>query len=295
MLKSLISTIPKMERTRLRALYFNQKKKFIDTLFSYGATELETALHAIGIRSGDTVLVHSSFGPFSGFRGSPDEAIDAFLKSVGPTGNLLMVSMPYLSSSYEYLQTLKCFDVRKTISRMGLVSEAFRRRSGVLRSLHPTHPILAFGPKADWIISGHEKCLYPCGPGSPFEKLLKLNGKVLFYGVSEYTFTFYHYLEHIVKDELPFPVYEDQPFKVQVIDHQGHARNVTTYVYSRETIPRRRPGILFAELIRRKQWKKSRLGNTPIILIDVSHALSSTLDLAKRGIFFYEMSPSSGK
>jgi aminoglycoside 3-N-acetyltransferase len=294
MLKSLISTIPKIERIRLRSVYFNQKKKIIDTFFSYGTAELVTTLHAIGIQHGDTVLVHSSFGPFSGFRGSPEEVVDAFLRSVGPSGNLLMVSMPYLDSSYEYLQTLKCFDIRNTISRMGLISESFRRRGGVLRSLHPTHPVLAFGPKAEWIVSGHENCPYPCGPGSPFEKLLKLNGKVLFYGASAYTFTFYHYLEHLVKDELPFPVYEDQPFKVHVIDHQGQARDVTTYVYSRESIPRRRPGILFAELMRRKQWKKARLGNTRIVLIDVSHAFSSTLDLAKRGIYFYEMSRSSG-
>ena len=66
-----------------------------------------------------------------------------FLDVLGPTGNLLMVSLPYRSSSLQYLSTLKCFDVRKTPSMMGLVSAYFRRRAGVLRSLHPTHPVLA--------------------------------------------------------------------------------------------------------------------------------------------------------
>ena len=83
MLKSLISTIPKIERARLRALYFNQKKKIIDTFFSYGTAELETALYTIGIRHGDTVLVHSLLGPFRGVRGSPAEVVDAFLRCVG--------------------------------------------------------------------------------------------------------------------------------------------------------------------------------------------------------------------
>lgn len=294
MIRTVLSMLSPVQKSRIRGWYLKGQEQLVRKFFSYDPTELKECLTRMGIRHGDTLLVHSSFGPFSGLRGSPDEVVDALLKSIGPTGNLLMVSMAYLSSSYEYLQTLKCFDVRKTISRMGLISESFRRRGGVLRSLHPTHPVLAFGPKAEWIVSGHENCLYPCGPGSPFEKLLKLNGKVLFYGANTNTFTFYHYLEHIVKDELPFPLYEDQPFRVQVIDHQGHARNVTTYVYSREAIPRRRLNILFAELMRRKQWKKARLGNTPIVLIDVSHTLSSTLDLAKRGIYFYEMSRSSG-
>lgn len=239
-------------------------------------------------------MVHSAFGPLLGFRDSPSALIDVLLETVGEEGNLLMVSMSYSSSSAEYLRTCPYFDVRKTASRMGMVSETFRRRPAVVRSVHPTHPILAFGPKAEWIVFGHENCPYPCGPGSPFEKLLKLNGKVLFYAASAYNFTFYHYLEHLVREELPFPLYEDQPFEVQVIDHRGQARNVTTYVFSQEAIPRRRPGILFAELMRRKQWKKARLGNTPIVLIDVIHAVSSTLDLAKRGIFFYEMSQSSG-
>ena len=132
----------------------------------------------IGI--GDTLLVHCAYGPLLGFQGSPTALIDVFREVIGKDGNLLMMSMSYLSATSDYLRSIEYFDVRKAVSRMGLVSETFRRRPGVLRSLHPTHPVLACGAKAEWIVSGHENCLYPCGPGSPFEKLLDLKGRCFF-------------------------------------------------------------------------------------------------------------------
>ncbi len=294
MIRTVLSSLSPAQKSRIRGWYRKSQQQLVRRFLSYDATALTECLRKMGIRPGDTLMVHSAFGPLLGFRGSPNALIDVLLDAVGEEGNLLMVSMSYSGSSAEYLRTLPYFDVQKTISLMGLVSETFRRRPAVVRSLNSTHPVLAFGPKAEWIVSGHENCPYPCGPGSPFEKLLKLNGKVLFYGASVRTFTFYHYLEHLVKEELPFPLYEGQPFEAQVIDHRGQIRIVTTYVFSQEAIPRRRPDKLFAELMKRKQWNKARLGNTPIVLIDVSHALSSTLDLAKRGIYFFEMSRISG-
>ena len=80
---------------------------------------------------------------------------------------------------------------------MGLVSEYFRRRPDVVRSLHPTHPILVHGPDAEAIVAAHPACLYPCGPDTPFDRLLALDGKVVFFNVEFAVFTFFHYLEHL--------------------------------------------------------------------------------------------------
>lgn len=247
----------------------------------------------MGIRAGDTVLVHSAFGPMLGFRGSPSALIEAYLEAVGPTGNLLMVSMPYLSATSEYLKTGAVFDVRSTPSKMGLVSEMFRRRADVVRSLHPTHSVLAKGPKADWIISGHENCIFPCGPGSPFEKLLELRGTVFFHGVSEFHFTFHHYLEDLVKDELPFSLYESQPYLARVIDKSGEMKTLETYAFTREAIARRRVRVLFDEIARRGKLKKTRIGNTIITKLATVDSLECTRDLASKGIYFYEV-PSEG-
>ena len=113
---------------------------------------------------------------------------------------------------------------------------------------------------------------------------------MLFFGVTEWNFTFHHYLEHLVKDQADFPLYEDQPYDVKVIDHQGRVRWLKTYVFSKQAIQQRRVGILFGELTRRHQMTRARIGNTPLVSLLASETVDCTFHLARRGIFFYELS-----
>jgi aminoglycoside 3-N-acetyltransferase len=198
-----------------------------------------------------------------------------------------MVSMAYTSSAYDYLKQRKPFDVRKTVSHMGVVTESFRRRDGVLRSLHPSNPILAFGPHAAWIVEGHENCRHPCGPGSPFEKLAELRAKVLFLDATIYTQTFFHYLEDLVADQLDFPLFRDELTEATVIDYDGNARTVLTCTYSDETIRRRRPDIMVAELDRLGRIKRARVGNSRLILLSTEEVVRVVKDMASRDTFFY--------
>jgi aminoglycoside 3-N-acetyltransferase len=290
MLRKVLSKLPPVPKSRLRGFYLERKRRFIDAFLSYDSEELERTLHKLGVCHGDTVLVHSSFNPYTGFQGSPEELIDVFLKSIGPDGNLLMVSLPYSTSSISYLEKLNLFDVRKTPSRMGMISELFRRRPGVLRSLHPTPPMLAYGPKAEWIVAGHEDCLYPCGPGSPFEKLALLNGKILFFYVGFVYLTFFHYLEHQVHKRLPFPLYTDKPFDVPVIDRDRNERIVKTYVFTRDAIKRRRFKDLEREFWRRGVIRKGRVGATRLLLVETAEVIARTQDMVRRGVFFYRFS-----
>ncbi len=241
MLRFLLSRLSSSQKTKLKALYLARKRQFIKRFLSYGSRDLESLLRVLGVTSGDTVMLHSSFNALSGFRGSPKELSDVFLRSVGPNGNLLMVSLPYSSSTYEYLKKRNTFDVRKTPSHMGIISESFRRREGVIRSFHPTHPVLAFGPKAEWITADHDKCLYPCGPGSPFEKFSQLEGKIVFFNVPFTTMTLFHYLEHLVERTLPFPLYLSEMFEVPSIDSTGKTTMIKTRVFSPDAVRRRRP------------------------------------------------------
>jgi aminoglycoside 3-N-acetyltransferase len=249
--------------------------------------ELRRALEHLGIRHGDTLMVHAGHSRLSGFKGSPSLVVDTLLDTVGSNGNLLMVSMAYTSSAYDYLKQRKPFDVRKTVSHMGIVSESFRRRAGVVRSLHPSNPVLAFGPRAGWIVEGHETCRHPCGPGSPFGKLAELRAKVLFLDATIYTQTFFHYLEDMVADQLDFPLFRDELVDATVIDYEGNARTVQTYTYSDETIRRRRPDIMVAELDRLELIKRARVGNSRLILLSTEDVVRVVKDMASRGTFFY--------
>lgn len=288
MLRFVLSRLSSSHKAQLKALYAARKRLFIGLFLSYGPDELESLLRGLGIASGDTVMVHSSFTS-SGFLGSPKELSDAFLRCVGPNGNLLMVSLPYSSSTYEYLQKKKPFDVRTTPSRMGIISESFRRRENVLRSFHPTHPVLAFGPKAEWITADHDKCLYGCGPGSPFEKFSQLGGKVVFFNVPFTTMTFIHYLEHLVEAKLPFPLYRSETYEVPSIDSSGTMRMIKTRAFSPDTLRRRRPLTLMEELDKRRLVRRARLGNTRVMCVAAMDAIACTEQMTRSGKFFYDL------
>ena len=291
MIHSILAKLPRRHKNRLKAVYSTWKARWISTFRSFGPAELAASLAKLGLGHGDSVLVHSEFSPYNGFTGSVGQVTDVFLDTVGPDGNLLMVSLPYLTSSREYLRGLMCFDVRKTPSKMGIASEFFRRRKGVLRSLHPTHPVLALGPKAEWIVANHEDCIYPCGPGSPFEKLLELGGKVVFFDVEFDAFTYIHYLEHRVRDQLHFPVYDDEQFEVPVIDRDGNGRLVKTLVFSQQAIRRRRVSDFERRLRRAGVILRERMGNATILAVELERVNAHVDEMSRDGVCFYDMSP----
>jgi len=286
---SILSTSLRAYKVGLKAKLLEARRLFVRAVLSYDAPRLSACLRALGIRPGDSVMLHSAFARHHGFRGTIEELTNVFLDAVGPDGNLLMVSLPYRSSSLQYLSNLKLFDVRTTPSMMGLVSEHFRHRPDVLRSLHPTHPMLANGPKADWLIADHESCKYPCGTGSPFEKIAELDGKAVFLNVPFATFTFFHYLEHRVSPGIPLPLYSDQPFQVPVVDRMGARRTVTTSVFSSEAIRRRRFHVLEDELRRRGLIHERRVGNSCIMAVRLRDTIDCVDEMCRDGQYFYDL------
>jgi aminoglycoside 3-N-acetyltransferase len=198
-----------------------------------------------------------------------------------------MVSIPFRGSAYDYLSLNKPFHVKKTISMMGLVTEMFRRREGTLRSLHPTHPVLAYGRDAAALIADHEHCLFPCGPGSPFDKFRKLNGKILFFDVSFGAITFFHHVEDLFKDRLPFPVYDDRLFSVTTIDARGTNHVVQTRTFSRTVA--RRAHKLRVEMERRGQLRRGRVGNSRFILANAEDVVSCFGEMVAAGNYPHEL------
>lgn len=234
-------------------------------------------------------MMHSSFSIFNGFLGQPGEVIDRVLNVIGSKGNLLMMSMPYTGSSYEYLKQNQTFDVRKTPSKMGIITEIFRRRPDVLRSLNPIHPLLAYGSRAKWIIDGHEKLHFSCGAGSPFEKLLELDGKGFFFDVGYLYFTFNHHLEHLFKDRVPLQIYHEHPLESVVIDGNGNRHNVLNFVFNTETIQKRNFSVLEDELLHSGIIKRITIGNIKIQVLSIKSVLWAAKKMFDAGRGFYNL------
>ena len=111
---SLTSWIPASTRKALKAKLKSARAWYAATFRSYGPVELLHALRALGVQPGDTVMLHSAWSREHGFRGSVGELIDTFAEAVGPTGHLLMVTLPYRNAALDWLESGRRFDVRKT-------------------------------------------------------------------------------------------------------------------------------------------------------------------------------------
>ncbi|WP_025321613.1 AAC(3) family N-acetyltransferase [Deferrisoma camini] len=254
------------------------KKLLLKTVWAFGPEDVVRTIRRLGVRPGDVMMVHAGWRPDSGFRGSVQDLVQAFLDAVGPEGTLCMMSMPFHGMTMaEYLKLGKVFDVRRTVSMVGLPSEVFRRRKGVVRSLHPTHSVAAYGPKAEWLIEGHERCASPFGKGSPFDKMVEAKGKILIYGVPFNTMTFEHYLEDLLQHRLQVSVYSAMTVPGLVIDSAGRRLIVKTKVISDELNRSRNTDSLYSWMKETKVARKMNLKHIVVTVVDAGDAVKALL------------------
>jgi aminoglycoside 3-N-acetyltransferase len=271
------------------------KSLIVRTLFSYDGAALVRALRDLGVGRGDLLMVHATWNPNNGFRGGPAELIAALKEAVGWEGVLAMTTMTYVGeTSAEFLARGKPMDVRRSASRMGLLTEVFRRGPDVRRSLSPTHPVCAWGGRAEEFLAWHETTPFSFGPDSPYGRLAAWGGKLLGFDAGFDSFTFTHHLEHRVRDTLPFPFYESAPRPGVSIDRDGNRRSVPTMVISQQANRARREPRLVARLERDGVLKRKRIGNTRLLFLDCKSAVASVEAMIADGDHFFETSAEPG-
>ena len=129
--------------------------------------------------------------------------------------------MPFTGSAVEYARSHQIFDVLRTPSRMGLLTELFRRSPGVVRSVHPTHPVAVLGRPANDIVYEHYRSVTPCGVASPFGRLHERQGKILLLGTDISVLTFYHTVEELLEDSFPVSPFTKEVFHLYSKDDAG--------------------------------------------------------------------------
>ncbi len=273
----------------LKHLKTKFKPFIIHKFFSYDPDRLRAMLDRLGVVPGDALMVHASWLPHNGFQGRPVDMIRCLQAAVGEEGLLVMPSLTYQNeSSRDFLARGVAVDIRRSPSQMGLLTEVFRRGKAVRRSLNPTHPLLAWGARADWFLAGHEEALEPCGCQSPFARLLELNGKILTIDAPFSTITFTHFVEDRIAPRLPFPLYETEPLVGSVIDYEGRRREIPARVISDTANRLRREPHLIAALEQEKILRRARVGNTRLLLVGCQ-AMTECVDrMMARGESFFD-------
>ena len=183
-------------------------------------------LKQLGLAAGDLVLVHSSLSSLGCVEGGPEAVIDALIEVLGPEGTLLMPSFQR-GGEHALLRQGCVFDLRTSPSEMGLITETFRRRPEVRRSISPTHCTAAWGGRAEEILAGHQYCSVSVGKGSPYHRVVEWGGKILFLGVTHTCNTTLHFVENTNGAPTICP----ELFRPMVIDLDGRCWVVPMYAH----------------------------------------------------------------
>ena len=167
-------------------------------------------LEGIGVKSGMTLLVHSSLSTMGWVCGGPVAVVSALETVLGTDGTLVMPTHsgglsdpaewenpPVRQSWWETIkETMPPFDADLTPTRgMGAIPECFRKQTGVIRSCHPAFSFAAWGARAKYIVNGHSLA-NGLGEQSPLARIYELCGSVLLIGVGYDTNTSLHLAEY---------------------------------------------------------------------------------------------------
>ncbi len=156
---------------------------------------LQESLKKVGISEGDTVMVHSdisSFGIPENF--SRKEVLNLFLEAftniLGKDGTLCTPAY-----FYEYARHGIPFDIALSpVSKeLGVFAKFINSLPESKRSCNPITSISAIGKNAEYICQIQNRHSY--GEDSAFDKLYKLNAKIVLLGSALESITFGHYVE----------------------------------------------------------------------------------------------------
>ncbi|HAV76380.1 MAG TPA: hypothetical protein DCX53_03400, partial [Anaerolineae bacterium] len=140
--------------------------------------ELVEGFQKLGVEQGDTLLVHSSYKSFGDVDGGPETVIRALEEALGTDtdGTLIMPTF-----NFDFNQG-KPWDVRKTRSKMGALTEIVRTDPRSKRVFHPFYSFAILGKHAEMLGSLRYKSAYE--RDSVFGKLRDLDGKIMVIGLS---------------------------------------------------------------------------------------------------------------
>jgi aminoglycoside 3-N-acetyltransferase len=137
-------------------------------------------LKNLGLKTGDVVLLHSSYISLGNFDGTPQDVLDAFFEVVGSTGTIAVPAF----------------------GNLGVLTVLLRQHPDVVISACPSGAVAAVGKDAATLCANHYKAETAHGEGTPYDTLAKLNGYVCLLGADQDRNTSLHGLE--ARLELPY-------------------------------------------------------------------------------------------
>lgn len=188
--------------------------------------DLVGELRALGVRAGQTLLVHASLSSLGWVDGGAPTVIAALGEAVGatgnaavgPTGNVVAFSGTEENSTTsrahlariagltpeqvaQFRNRMPAFDRERTPTGSGQIAEELRTTQGAVRSGHPQSSFAALGPRAAELMDGHALNCH-LGKRSPLGRMYalaadgRLDAAILMLGVGYHACTALHLAEY---------------------------------------------------------------------------------------------------
>ena len=282
--------------TRAKAKFYIHKIRIRNrTLlkYIYGTVNDEELFRHIEPKIGkdaDILFIHSSFNNmipnYVGKVGVFIEKIISYCEK-----NCITLAMPTFyfgktnSESGEYFRD-HVFNVNRTVSKMGILTEIFRRKEGVKRSIHPTHSVCAYGPLADKLTATHHLGDTACGEGTPFGEMTKYKTIILGIGIRSFrALTQVHSAEDLMKSDFPFTFNYSEVIPVTCLDKD---KNTITYHLTIKKIDYRRDARMLHTILGKEKLKEWKYKGMPFFLTQAKLVTDALIDAAKKGQTIYK-------
>jgi aminoglycoside 3-N-acetyltransferase len=226
---TLLRLLPREYFLKIRSLYFKLKKSASPIIcLIHGTFTTDDLIVEIDNRldkDWQILMVHSSFNNLLPmYTGTALELLKALIEYCGPNRTLVMPAFNFGEEgegARGKLQKNPRFDLRRTPSQMGLLTELFRRSKGVLQSRHPVYRVAALGPHAESLIRGHEDAPSGMGKGTPFDYMAHHNARIIGIGKTFQVMTQTHHVESLLGEAWPAPQIQLPNIHVTVVDKLG--------------------------------------------------------------------------
>jgi aminoglycoside 3-N-acetyltransferase len=279
-------------RNRLKAAIHRARQRArLLYVLRHGTFDADDVVRQIGSAIGsdfEILMVHASYNDLLPcYSGTAGDLLSALLGFCGPNRTLAMPAFFFGGADQDvasYYRRNPRFDARKLPSQMGLLSELFRRRKGVVRSLHPTHSVCALGPLAQMLTQGHHLSDTTFGTGTPFGVMASRETRIAGVGTRYFRcLTQVHTAEDFLGGEFPLER-RAETIPVRIVD-----ANERSFAYSLKVeMPRPRRVERLRRWLRDDELREWTFRGVPVFATSARAVTDALMAAARRGETIYE-------
>lgn len=264
-------------------------RKFAKLVFKkkYDTKDLIFFLKSMGLKKGDTILLHSSWDEFYNYTDTIHDFIEGLIDTVGTEGTIVMPAYPLLRKSNSV------FDLRTTPTAAGLIAEEFRKYPGVIRSIN-RHSVCALGPNAEYLVNEHKFSITSWDEHSPYYKLGNVYAKVFSIGLgSSFVGTIMHVADSILRTKYE---YFEQFFTKKISTvyrlHDKSIIKLESLIAEDDFelfFTNRYHSKIIRKYYQKDKFQRCRFSNLTVNQYDANYFINQTIKLASKGIVVYSI------